>query len=341
MINPEAPSPYEDAIAEAEAEPTLEDLAGELKKAYRERIEASKELPPREKKILIIDCNQGKPDPKTGTCFNTRTITLADERLNSTNTTAVIPAQGQEFPDSFEHIAGVIISGSTANIGRWRKTGEPEWVGKAEEFVKKAMDEKIPILGICFGMQMVADIKGRAVPRNVGGYSKGAWKTSLFLDSDKTEHPIFKGFQFQYSSDGHHASALMPTIGAHNFRVEQGSSEENIHGYSYPERVFDFDHLNTDVVNDRANGAIDTNVASPMVEIDDNYIGVQFHPELATPLCIKYQKATLDREETKEQVLKSGQTIEEVKAGLDAYPVGDENDSRKIVSNFVDICGVE
>lgn len=62
----------------------------------------------------------------------------------------VFVAEGQELPN-FDQVTSVIISGSMAMV-----TDKPEWAMKASEWLKEAEKKNIPMLGICFGHQLLA-----------------------------------------------------------------------------------------------------------------------------------------------------------------------------------------
>lgn len=62
----------------------------------------------------------------------------------------VFVAEGQELPN-FDEVTSVIISGSMAMV-----TDKPDWAMRASEWLKEAEKRNIPMLGICFGHQLLA-----------------------------------------------------------------------------------------------------------------------------------------------------------------------------------------
>ncbi len=249
-------------MKEVQAEETIEQGKGEMSKIiaeiqkdYRERMESTRELPREEKRILILDCSENVGlGPLT---------VVADERLNASNVDIIdVVKNNGLLPQSLENIAGIIITGSSSDIEDKGKSGF-EWIQKTEDFVKKALDQGIPTLGVCFGIQMHADIMGREVPKNEGGRELGVWKTSIYRDESMPEHPIFKGLEFQKDPKENKESTLIETVGSHAFRAGYAKEEKTkLYGFHYTRE----------------------GNAYPMIEIDNNgaFVGLQFHPEVSS-----------------------------------------------------------
>jgi len=92
--------------------------------------------------------------------------------------------------------SGFIITGSCVNL-----KSDSEWVKKLREIILEIHKRKIPCLGICFGMQIVAEVfEGKVLINQVN--EKGFYKVNLSEDTKG----LFKGLPdpltvFQYHHD--------------------------------------------------------------------------------------------------------------------------------------------
>ena len=260
--------------------------------------------------MLILDCSDSV---KLGSL-----MVLSDERLNASNADVVdVVKKIEDLPESLENVAGVVISGSGADIKDKEKPGY-EWIAKIEKFVQKAREEKIPVLGVCFGIQMQADMQGREVPQNEGGREAGVWKTSIYRDETMPQHPIFKDIEFQKDPKSDKESAMIETLGSHGFRAGYGKDEKTqLYGFHYTDQ----DH------------------ADPMIEISDNgnSVGLQFHPELSSELGIDLLEAV---SKVRYQILKdagrdSEKIYDELRKYRETHDLRD-NTNLKFWNNFID-----
>jgi GMP synthase (glutamine-hydrolysing) len=72
------------------------------------------------------------------------------------------------LPDPRE-VSGLIVTGSPASM-----TEIEGWMRHAEAFVRRAVDTRLPTLGICFGHQLLASALGGRVERNPRGREIGS-----------------------------------------------------------------------------------------------------------------------------------------------------------------------
>ncbi|SDE41549.1 GMP synthase-Glutamine amidotransferase [Paracoccus isoporae] len=90
---------------------------------------------------------------------------LAGRGLDFTN----YHVENMEFPDSVQAADGWLITGS--RHGAY----EPHpWIAPLESFIRQAFDAAVPMVGICFGHQIIAQALGGKVEKFSGGWSVGA-----------------------------------------------------------------------------------------------------------------------------------------------------------------------
>ncbi|MCF6301965.1 MAG: type 1 glutamine amidotransferase [Devosiaceae bacterium] len=73
------------------------------------------------------------------------------------------------LPDSVEAADGWIITGS-----KFSAYGGDDWIAPLEEFLRQAYAKGVPIVGVCFGHQILAQALGGKVEKYSGGWSVGA-----------------------------------------------------------------------------------------------------------------------------------------------------------------------
>ncbi|NOX40815.1 MAG: type 1 glutamine amidotransferase [Alphaproteobacteria bacterium] len=74
-----------------------------------------------------------------------------------------------EFPSSVDEADGWLITGSKHGA-----YDDLAWIPPLEKFIQRAYEAKIPLIGICFGHQIVAQALGGKVEKFARGWSVGA-----------------------------------------------------------------------------------------------------------------------------------------------------------------------
>jgi len=82
-----------------------------------------------------------------------------------------------EFPASIDECDGWLVSGS-----RHGAYEDFEWIAPLEDFIRQSYDKNIPIVGICFGHQIMAQALGGKVEKYSGGWGMGHTRYSLTQD---------------------------------------------------------------------------------------------------------------------------------------------------------------
>lgn len=72
------------------------------------------------------------------------------------------------FPESPKEVDGWLLTGSKFGVYE-----DHEWIRKLEDFIRRVHAEGVPMVGICFGHQVMAKALGGHVEKFKGGWSAG------------------------------------------------------------------------------------------------------------------------------------------------------------------------
>ncbi len=138
-------------------------------------------------------------------------------------------------------IAGAVVTGSPAMV-----TDRLPWSERTAEWLRRAVAQGTPVLGVCYGHQLLAHALGGVVAANPRGPNYGA--ADITLHAEAREDPLFsalvpplRGFE------AHYQSVLNPPRGA---VVLAATAVDPHHGLRFADRAW----------------------------------GVQFHPEFTEPV---------------------------------------------------------
>ena len=109
------------------------------------------------------------------------------------------PLPGPRDADAF------VITGSSASV-----TERAPWMLRAEELVRQIACARVPMLGICFGHQLMAQALGGDVRRNPRGREIGTVRVERLGDD-----PLFQGLPRSFEVNATHVDAVVqPPPGA-------------------------------------------------------------------------------------------------------------------------------
>jgi GMP synthase (glutamine-hydrolysing) len=185
----------------------------------------------------------------------------------------------QAFPE-LKTLAGIVITGSPAMV-----SARLDWSEHTAEWLRQVVQTNIPVLGVCYGHQLLAHALGGRAGPNPAGRQIGTVRAQL------TDHmgndPLLGHLPKTFSAQTSHSEVVL--------ELPPGA-----------ERL--------------ATSPLDDNFA---IRFTENIWGVQFHPEFSAPVVSDYIRYRIDalREEglNPEQLLSDTTETEEAKSVLQKF----------------------
>lgn len=167
--------------------------------------------------------------------------------IGSENIKTIDVFKGAELPNDLSLVDRVILTGSRAMI-----TERSDWMLKTEEWLRRVEKTEIPVLGVCFGHQMLTVAFGGQVDDHPLGTEVGT--DLVTLSSIAKEDPIFSGLPDQIACYvSHTQSVIQKPLGSH---VLGASDFEHHHILKIGERIYGLqfhpeftDEINEDGIN--------------------------------------------------------------------------------------------
>ena len=111
------------------------------------------------------------------------------------------PHRGEELP-AYQQISGAILSGSWAMV-----TDHADWSERSAAWIRGALEAELPLLGVCYGHQLMAYALGGKVGDNPQGWERGLKSLTRSAQQDALLAPLPAEFQAWLS---HRQSVLTP-----------------------------------------------------------------------------------------------------------------------------------
>lgn len=149
--------------------------------------------------FLIIETGHPVPEMKRYGRFQHWIRVAAG--LAEQETVAIDVANGDALPDPAD-FAGIIVSGSAAFV-----TDRADWSERSAEWLRHAAHQGMPLLGICYGHQLLAHALGGEVDYNPAGRESGT--IALELHPPAEQDPLFAGLPPQFPAHATHLQTVV------------------------------------------------------------------------------------------------------------------------------------
>ena len=136
--------------------------------------------------------------------------------------------EGEPLPDAADY-AGVLVTGSGAMV-----TERLDWSERSAGWLRDAAHAGLPLLGICYGHQLLAHALGGEVGYHPAGREMGT--VELDLQPPAAEDPLFAGLPERFPAQATHLqSVLRPPEGA---TVLARSMHDACHAFRWGENTW-------------------------------------------------------------------------------------------------------
>lgn len=120
--------------------------------------------------------------------------------MNRSQVNVIAPSKSK-FPDPRKFV-GIILTGSHAMI-----TDAEDWSKRTARWILEIIDKQVPLLGICYGHQLIASALGGTVADNPNGKEFGTVK--LFLKKNARKNLLFKNTPWEFFVHVSHTQSVL------------------------------------------------------------------------------------------------------------------------------------
>ena len=135
-------------------------------------------------KIFILSCGPGLPEIVSLYGHSSQWI---PDSINNSCIEYTIVKIYDNIDFDYSIADAFIITGSKYSV-----YDNLAWIADLKKIVNKIIESKIPILGICFGHQLLASCLGGKIEKNIHGWELGSYQISLTKDGKSD--PLFNNF---------------------------------------------------------------------------------------------------------------------------------------------------
>ena len=122
----------------------------------------------------------------------------------------------------------LIVMGGPMNI--YEYDAHP-WLKPEKKLIREAIDAGLPVLGVCLGSQLIADVLGAPVTRNA--HTEIGW-FPVALNAEGRQHAAFSGWPDTFDAFHWHGDTFAIPAGAKNLMHSEACAHQ---GYVWGDRV--------------------------------------------------------------------------------------------------------
>ncbi len=128
-------------------------------------------------------------------------LVISGMRLDTSEVLVVDATKYEPFP-SPEKLSGVVITGSHEMVTEYH-----DWSERVAKWLPGIVEQRIPVLAICYGHQLLAHSLGGKIGDNPKGREYGT--VDVFLETSARRDRLFEGFESPIAVHVSHAQSIL------------------------------------------------------------------------------------------------------------------------------------